>query len=186
MKIVTVKTVDDLDIVLRVVRAMLEASGSLAVIVKKAERNLSEEQRKLYWSWVGIIGSELGYEKDEMHQVLKEQYLTSIYLHDPDNHPGFAEMVAGINAIKGDYPAEHAHIRRQVLRLISTMDATVTNMRDYLNAIKQHAINYNIALPLPEMQGILEENERRTVSKLPRKSRVHALRGDGGTDSPSA
>lgn len=176
MKIVNVKSLDDLDIVLRVARAMHESIGDLAVVIKKAEQSLSDEQRKLYFSWIGIIGTELGYSKDEYHRLMKYMYLARIYILDPDNHPGFAEMARSIMAIKDTHPAEYECIKSQVINLISIRDATVANMREFLTAIKHHAINHNIVLPLPQMRGLVEKIERKTIPRLPGQHTMHAVR----------
>ena len=155
MKKVTVEKLDDLDIVLRVTRAMFDAQGKIEVIVKKFERNLSSEQRGLYWMWMGVIGAEIGNTKEEQHSYYKERYLINIYIHDTEGHPGFAEMAESIKAIKADNPKEYNHIKSQVIRLVSTTNATVKNMTEYLNEIENHARSLNIKLPMPEMKGLL-------------------------------
>jgi hypothetical protein len=46
------------------------------VIVRKPEYKRSNKQNKYYWSViVKILSDELGYEREEMHEVLKYQFL---------------------------------------------------------------------------------------------------------------
>jgi len=154
MKKIEMKTLDDLDIVLRVARTIYEAQGPLDIIIKKHSRDLSAEQRALYWMWMGVIGAEIGNTKEEQHQVFKERFLIGIYIRDTVGHPGFAEMAASIKALKYDRPNEYHSIRAQVLRLVSITDASVENMTEYLNEIQAEARSLNIKLPMPETRGI--------------------------------
>lgn len=155
MKKVTVENLNDLDIVLNVTRAMHEAQGKLQVIIKKFAPNLSEEQRGLYFKWMGEIGAELGNTKEEQHRHYKERFLLNIYIQDTEGHPGFAEMAASIRAIKQDNPQEYKHIRNQIIDLVSITSASVDNMRDYLKEISNDARNLNIRLTIPEMKGLV-------------------------------
>ena len=47
------------------------------ISVTKHTNSLSDRQRALYWKWVGIIGDELGYYKNETAEELKRMFITS-------------------------------------------------------------------------------------------------------------
>jgi hypothetical protein len=149
MKTLTVSRYEDFAIVKNVMTSMFETLGKLTVIVKKYERDKSSEQNRLYWMWVGIIANDLGYTKDELHMELKRMFLQNIYAADPIKHPGYAEMLAAAEQL-GRY-----ELINGITRLTSITTASVRNMSEYLNEIKNHATGLGIMLPLPEMQGIL-------------------------------
>jgi len=154
MKKITMTKHEDLDAILYVARSMFDSTGPLDVTIKKHAKDLSAEQRGLYWMWVGIIGAEIGNTKDEQHLIFKERFLISIYARDPEGHPGFAEMATSIKALKNERPEEYKHIREQVIRLVSITDATIDNMTVYLNEIESEARNLRIQLPMPDFRGM--------------------------------
>jgi hypothetical protein len=45
------------------------------VSIEEGKPKRSHAQNRLYWTWVGIIASELGYTKDEMHIILGDRFL---------------------------------------------------------------------------------------------------------------
>ena len=47
------------------------------IIVKIEERspNRSKEQNSLWWKWMDLIGLEIGYTKEETHQLMKYKFL---------------------------------------------------------------------------------------------------------------
>ncbi|MBV5330390.1 MAG: hypothetical protein JZU65_22620, partial [Chlorobium sp.] len=121
MKKIIVNELNDLDIVLRVTRAMLDSQGKLQVVVKKFERNISQEQQGLYFKWLGIIGGDLGNTKDEMHQIYKERFLLNIFVADPDSHQKFCKMIEDLNALKKEAPDRRNSIREYILSTVSVM-----------------------------------------------------------------
>ena len=53
-------------------------SGRVEMIVKKTSRGRSNNQNRYYWGVViTILGDELGYTRDEMHNALKWKFLRS-------------------------------------------------------------------------------------------------------------
>ena len=149
MKILTVSRYEDFAIVKNVLTIMFEKYGKLSLTIKKFEKNHSAEQKRLYFKWVDIIARDIGYTKDEMHNEYKKMFLVDIYAADPEGHPHYEEYLARIRAT-GD-----SILINGIAREASITNATVKNMSDYLNEIKNHANGLGIMLPLPEMQGIL-------------------------------
>lgn len=47
------------------------------IIIKIEERspNRSKEQNSLWWKWMDLIGMEVGYTKEETHQLMKYRFL---------------------------------------------------------------------------------------------------------------
>tara|TARA_R100001224_G_scaffold103469_1_gene76205 strand:- start:345 stop:728 length:384 start_codon:yes stop_codon:yes gene_type:complete len=47
------------------------------IIIKIEERspNRSKEQNSLWWKWMDLIGLEIGYTKEETHQLMKYKFL---------------------------------------------------------------------------------------------------------------
>lgn len=105
-------------------------------------------QNKLYWKWITIIGNELGYTKEEMHELYKERLLIPIFIRDNE---GFAEMVGAVKAVRGRKMKEQADIlKREIIRLTSTTDCTTAQFAEYLTDIERDAANLSIILPHPD------------------------------------
>ena len=65
-------------------RYLLSLKGKVEIVVKKFKKERSLQQNKYYWSVVvPLISSELGYTREEMHEVLK-----SLFLKDHINFKG--------------------------------------------------------------------------------------------------
>lgn len=45
------------------------------ITIEKLKSTRSIQQNRLWWLYVGIISKELGYDKDEMHEILKFKFL---------------------------------------------------------------------------------------------------------------
>ncbi len=54
---------------------MLNNSVTWCVEIKKWQKKRTRPQDKLYFEWLGVAGHVLGYSKDDLHDVMKEQFL---------------------------------------------------------------------------------------------------------------
>lgn len=134
-------------------------NGDTEVIIRKPVLDRSLEQNKLYWLWMSVIGNELGNTKEEQADIYKGLFLIKIYV-DTEREQGkpgkYTELAKAMSTINGKVSdTEYQFIRKQVIAQISTTDASVKQMREYLNQIKAHAGMLNIALPLPEHKGLI-------------------------------
>ena len=102
---------------------LLNITEPIEVVIKPYKRNRSQEQNRLYWKWVDIIGKELGYEKDEMHDILVFKFL------------GMVEK-----EIDG----------KKFEQLAETKKLKVGEMSDYLNSIERWVGELGIRLPAME------------------------------------
>ena len=93
--------------------------ATISIVKDKPKR--SAVQNKLYFSWVAIIGSELGYSKQETHLLLADKFLGKIEF---TTKKGIA-----ISQIK------------------STTDLKVAEFSEYLNDIDFFIGEYGINLP---------------------------------------
>tara|TARA_R110002012_G_scaffold236593_1_gene410335 strand:- start:402 stop:824 length:423 start_codon:yes stop_codon:yes gene_type:complete len=91
------------------------------VYIEKGKPKRSTAQNKLYWTWIGIIASELGYTKDEMHIILGDRFLKKI------------EVVTK----KG----------KEIAQIPSTTQLTVDEFIDYLCEIEMLCDEWDITLP---------------------------------------
>lgn len=150
MKKIIVESLDDLDIVLKIVRNLFEINGKQQVTVKNFKRDRSAEQNSLLWKWYTEIGNELGSTKEEMHNIYREKFLIGIFVRDD---PEYSQMASAIRSIED---ASHKQfIRTKVIALTSTTDCSVDQMREYLDNIKMHAATeLNIKVSLPELKGL--------------------------------
>jgi hypothetical protein len=112
--------------VAELVRGLNVDSKQWTVTVKRYQKQRSLPQNALMWKWYTIIGNHLGYDKDEMHDVLREKFL-----------PWTELELCGV----------------KVKRLTSTSsdDFTVAMEAEYLSAIDRFAAQeLGIILPHPE------------------------------------
>ena len=149
---ITVQSTQDITIVSNVVTAMLDKDSKLSVTVKKYDETLSDKQRRIYFKWVGIIASELGYTKDEQHIALKERFLMPIFLEDFDNHNHYTLMDGwkNLQIVKEARPDLYDGLYQSILASVSITNASAINMREYLTEIDNLARGLGIALPKPE------------------------------------
>lgn len=149
MKKIVITKDSNKQVVLNAIDNELRKHDQVSVAIGKHERNLSAEQRNLYWMWVNLLAADFGYTKDEMHEELKRQFLYRIFSADEDHHPGFAKLLE-IVVRDGDKAAAIA-----LLRMASITQATVKNMSDYLTEVLNHANDNGVVLPLPSMRGLM-------------------------------
>ena len=135
-----------LDRVLLICRQAVDDDKDHEVIIREHKVNLSAQQRKLYFFWLGIIANELGYEKDELHLIMKKRFLVQIYVRE---HEGFAEMVDAVRKVKAQDEQTWEVLAGHILANTSIMDAKVSEMKEYLTAIDTDAASNSIRLPLP-------------------------------------
>lgn len=99
----------------------------------KAKRSL--DQNALYWMWLGIVGKDLGYKAEELHEALKAKIL------------GVVETKTIFGVI--------------VLQPRSTTTLTVKEFTEYLNAVQAFASALGINLPMPSEFGMDSYNKPR-------------------------
>lgn len=108
-------------------RQLFVTKKKYSVEVKEYRKKRTTSQNALMWMWLdGIakeVGREIGYDKDDMHEVFMEMFL-----------------VPKIITIKGvDY------------KKYSTKDLNTKEMSEYMDAISRFAVSeWNIFVPLPE------------------------------------
>jgi len=153
MRKLTVETLDDLDTTLRVIRSMLELKGKVEVIVREHKIDRSADQNSLMWLWLTEIGNSTGESKEKLHEVYKEKFLCSIFIRDD---PEYAEMAQAIKLVKAHSEPDYLALKKQVVAMTSTTKCSVPQMREYLSAIKQHAVvGLRITLTEPSLQGLV-------------------------------
>lgn len=57
---------------------------NVEITIKEDKR--TNKQNKLWWSWMKIISNELGYTKDEIHEILKYKFLLREEIIDGVTH----------------------------------------------------------------------------------------------------
>lgn len=91
--------------------------------IKPNKMTRSQKQNSLYWKWISQLADEIGYTKDQMHDIMRDQHL------------GYRTTEAKNKTI-------------EVLR--STTELSVEEMKEYLNAIDMMSAEYGIMLERPE------------------------------------
>ena len=108
------------------IRRMIETAepGDYMLSLEEWKSKRSLNQNALYWKWLQIIGDELGYYKDELHEE-------------------FIEAFSDIYTIKGlDGKPKQKRLR--------TSKMNVQQMSTYMDRIQQFAAEQGIMLPQPE------------------------------------
>lgn len=98
----------------------------IEIVVQKKRNVRSLQQNKLWWLYVTILSDELGYEKDEMHDILKFKFL---------KRERVVEKTGEI-----------------IPYLESTTRLTRTEFADVVDAVIRWAAEMNIVLPSPNEQ----------------------------------
>lgn len=145
-----------IEVVKNVITGLLSKSKKgLDIVIKNHSESLREAQRGLYWVWIGVMAPDMGYDKEELHDVFKRDIFLNIYIADPDNHPIFIGVVENMEAVKKLSQNQYHDIRLMVLNGVSHLHATKNNMTEVLRRVEQIAQDYDIRLPAPPRQGLL-------------------------------
>lgn len=48
----------------------------VVIKIEKVKSNRSDQQNKLYWVYNSILSKEIGYDKNELHEIIKYKFLT--------------------------------------------------------------------------------------------------------------
>lgn len=106
------------------IRTLNVESQGWEVTIEKMRDKRTDRQRRLYWKWIGIIGSEIGYDKDDLHDALREKFLPLI---------------------------EVDILGKRVKRLTSTGKLSIAKMAQYMCDVDRFAAyELSILLPHPE------------------------------------
>lgn len=118
------------------------------VKISEYKRNRSLEANALYWQWLTIIGNELGESKEAKHEFYKDSFLVQIYERD---NLEYAEMLQTLREVYREGMRDEAlSLRKKIVALTSTTDATTKQMSEYMSEIEKHAASFGIRLPFPE------------------------------------
>lgn len=98
--------------------------GYYSVEITKWKDDRTLRQNRFYWKIITIIGNELGYRKNEMHEVFLNHF----------------SPVKTIKSLEG----------KPIQTPVRTSEMTVDQMREYLDTIIQFAAEQSIKLPQPE------------------------------------
>ena len=56
--------------------SLIEFEGKeVEIRIRVRSNNRSKEQNSLYWKWIDILSKEIGFTKDEMHELIKYKFL---------------------------------------------------------------------------------------------------------------
>lgn len=100
--------------------------NSFMVEIKEIRR--SNNANALYWKWCSIIGNELGYDKDELHEAFKRKFIGEDQ---------------GTDLFGNIYK-----------RPKSSADLKKKEFCDYMSKVQAFAFSNGITLPTPDYYGI--------------------------------
>lgn len=119
------------------------------VTIAPYSETLSQKQRALYFRWVGLMVPEMADTKDELHTILKEQFLVPLLV---EHDEGFSDMAAAVIAVRRENPALAATLRLEILKLISIRDESLVTkfiMTEFMKAVEVHGNKFGFRLPRP-------------------------------------
>jgi len=133
-----------LDKAIFVLKQLVKKDELYELIIKphKPRRDISAEQRGLYFVWMGVIGEELGDTKDYYHWYFKSKFLVFIYRRDD------AVFSQTYDALRKILPAHECNER--LAHLISITKASKKQMSEYMTDIQTFSNELSIVLPLPD------------------------------------
>jgi hypothetical protein len=111
------------------------------VVIRPHKVDKTDQQRRYYFRIVGIMAGELGYEKEELHTLLKKDNLLPIFLA-ADDMEDF--IILYFNAVRGN--CLESFLREN----LSINRAKIHHMREYIDCILRQATNLGIRLPVEE------------------------------------
>jgi hypothetical protein len=62
-------------------------SGEYGIEIKKWSEIRNNQQNALYWKWLSIIGADLGYHKNELHEVFLDKFSDTVTHRDLSGKP---------------------------------------------------------------------------------------------------
>lgn len=126
------------------------------VMIKPHRTSRTAQQNALYWKWNSFIGDELGYTKEEMHDLNRERFGVPLLVEiDPD---GFGLVVESVHNIQD--PQQRYAAIAQLGKLVHTPQFDVPTMMAYLNEIDQWSISMGIPLPVPQHLNLMVKDHR--------------------------
>ncbi len=94
------------------------------VTISKYVKSRTKPQNRLYWEWLGIISLDIGYTKNELHEMFGSKFLPKT-------------VITGFDG-------------EEISRPVSTTDLSIPEFAQYLLEIEQMMSEMNIYLPHPE------------------------------------
>lgn len=113
------------------------------VVIRPYRRDRSKAQNRIMWKWLTIIGNDLGYGKEEMHEDFKRRFLVPIMIRDDEQ---FAAMWTAVS------DADNEELYQGVVKLLSTTVLNTAQFAEYLTDIERAAYELGIALPTGDDQ----------------------------------
>lgn len=132
-----------------VIQYLPAANDYTVFIVEGESAGRSLAQNALYWGWMDDfvktdINNLAGHDKDHWHFEFKSQFLSRIYERD---RLDYAQTTRMIRKVYREGLCEDAlELRRLVVRLTSTKDATVKQFSEYLTEIERFAASQGVRL----------------------------------------
>lgn len=105
-----------------VIRSLQDGEYAVEISEWKDKRRL--RANNLYWKWLTVIGSDLGYHKNELHETFLDMFAPIKTIRDLNGKP--------------------------VQKPVRTSEMTIEQMNAYMNEIDQKAAELGIILPQPE------------------------------------
>ena len=98
--------------------------GYYRIKIDKWKDSRSLDQNALYWSWLSIIGEDLGYYKEEIHEEMIRMFAPTYTLRGLDGKPKQKKL--------------------------TTSKMKVNQMHEFMNRVDQFAAEQGIVLPQPD------------------------------------
>jgi len=125
------------------------------VIIRPYRASRSDQQNALYWMWNTVIGEELGYTKEETHDLNRERFGIPILARISER---WARRVKSIERLMD--PRERYSAMQDAAKDVHTPQFDIDIMREYLNDIDRWAISMSIALPVPAHLHLMQKDFR--------------------------
>ena len=114
------------------------------VVIKPFTESISVRQQGYYFGVViKSISEYTGTDKDELHRQYKKQFMIDIMCSNPDDYPGFGEMLESLREVYRT--GKHGHANRfyeHVIDKASIMDLKRPHKAELIDRVIRHAAEF--------------------------------------------
>lgn len=119
------------------------------VLVHPFKADRTAEQKGYYFRIVGIMAPDLGYRKDELHDVCKVEMLHPIYMSD-EEMVEYHDLVQSLDAALKLKAIDNQKYRSLLAAITSTNNAKLKHMSALIEDVHHLAAEHQIRLPVLE------------------------------------
>lgn len=124
-----------------------DSAEVLEVVIQPESKKRSLAQNRIYWAWITQWSNKQGWDEEYSHHFFKYKFLVRIFYKDDAK---YAEMCDAVKALKDIEHESYRNIAAHVIKQTSTTDASVQQMKNYLDQIERYCYAKDFMLTVPD------------------------------------